>query len=175
MGFIRHLFVIAATSVAVACSSLPIEKHSTKAQNKRVQSLVLHFTAGNYRNSMFALKQSGHVSSHYLVPSLEDDTYPYDTLKVIQLVDETDRAWHAGYSHWQGRDNLNDTSIGIEIVHKPHCKKIYSNTLGGEYGPNQVCEFPDFDAEQMALLVELVKDILSRHPDIEETRIVWSF
>ncbi|TFY97373.1 1,6-anhydro-N-acetylmuramyl-L-alanine amidase AmpD [Ramlibacter rhizophilus] len=32
-----------------------------------------------------------------------------------QFVDCDDRAWHAGASHWRGRDNCNDDSIGIEL------------------------------------------------------------
>jgi N-acetyl-anhydromuramoyl-L-alanine amidase len=32
-----------------------------------------------------------------------------------QFVSADDRAWHAGKSHWQGRDNCNDFSIGIEL------------------------------------------------------------
>ena len=103
----------------ISCSQLPIEKQESKGQNARIQTLILHFTAGNYKRSMFALKESGAVSSHYLVPSSKDDSYPKSRLEVIQLVDESQRAWHAGYSHWQGRDNLNDTSIGIEIVNEP--------------------------------------------------------
>nr|WP_229722926.1 1,6-anhydro-N-acetylmuramyl-L-alanine amidase AmpD [Xylophilus rhododendri] len=32
-----------------------------------------------------------------------------------QFVSCDDRAWHAGRSHWRGRDNCNDDSIGIEL------------------------------------------------------------
>lgn len=32
-----------------------------------------------------------------------------------QFVSCDERAWHAGPSHWQGRDNCNDFSIGIEL------------------------------------------------------------
>ncbi|MEJ7138544.1 1,6-anhydro-N-acetylmuramyl-L-alanine amidase AmpD [Amphibiibacter pelophylacis] len=35
--------------------------------------------------------------------------------QALQFVSVNDRAWHAGASHWQGRDNCNDHSIGIEM------------------------------------------------------------
>lgn len=34
---------------------------------------------------------------------------------LMQFVSADDRAWHAGKSSWQGRDNCNDYSIGIEL------------------------------------------------------------
>ena len=34
---------------------------------------------------------------------------------LLQFVGTEQRAWHAGRSHWQGRDNCNDFSIGIEL------------------------------------------------------------
>jgi len=34
---------------------------------------------------------------------------------LIQFVSCNDRAWHAGKSHYLGRDNCNDHSIGIEL------------------------------------------------------------
>lgn len=35
--------------------------------------------------------------------------------ELIQFVSFDDRAWHAGQSHYAGRDNCNDFSIGIEL------------------------------------------------------------
>ena len=35
--------------------------------------------------------------------------------RITQYVSCDERAWHAGNSHWQGRDNCNDFSIGIEL------------------------------------------------------------
>lgn len=46
------------------------------------------------------------VSAHYLIG--RDGT-------LIQLVDEKQRAWHAGQSWWGGLTDLNSASIGIEL------------------------------------------------------------
>ena len=34
---------------------------------------------------------------------------------LFQFVSVLDRAWHAGESHYRGRDNCNDDSVGIEL------------------------------------------------------------
>src|SRR5574343_445099 len=36
--------------------------------------------------------------------------------EIVQFVGGDDRAWHAGRSSWEGRDNCNDFSIGIELA-----------------------------------------------------------
>src|SRR5690348_14273588 len=77
------------------------------------------------------------VSCHYLVD--EDGT-------VYRLVDEADRAWHAGKSRWRGITDVNSASVGLEIVNPGH-----------EFGYR---EFPD---EQMASVIPLVADIKERH------------
>ena len=41
--------------------------------------------------------------------------YIQRTGQMIQFVSLLDRAWHAGVSHFQGRNNCNDFSIGIEL------------------------------------------------------------
>jgi N-acetyl-anhydromuramoyl-L-alanine amidase len=46
------------------------------------------------------------VSAHFLVR--RDGT-------CVQFASVDDRAWHAGRSHWRGRDNCNDWSVGIEL------------------------------------------------------------
>lgn len=47
------------------------------------------------------------VSSHYV---LGKDG------RLVQMVKEEDRAWHAGVSSWKGREDCNTYSIGIEVV-----------------------------------------------------------
>jgi N-acetyl-anhydromuramoyl-L-alanine amidase len=47
-----------------------------------------------------------HVSTHFFIRRGG---------QVLQFVSCDQRAWHAGTSHWRGRDNCNDWSIGIEL------------------------------------------------------------
>lgn len=46
------------------------------------------------------------VSSHF---------YIQRTGEIWQFVSCNERAWHAGASHYRGRDNCNDDSVGIEL------------------------------------------------------------
>lgn len=46
------------------------------------------------------------VSAHYLIRR---------TGEVVALVDEDQRAWHAGAGEWAGRDDVNSRAIGIEL------------------------------------------------------------
>lgn len=46
------------------------------------------------------------VSAHFVIRR---------TGELLQFVSADDRAWHAGRSSWQGRDNCNDYSVGIEL------------------------------------------------------------
>ncbi|CNK78236.1 N-acetylmuramoyl-L-alanine amidase [Yersinia frederiksenii] len=126
------------------------------AQNERVRFLVLHYTAIDDAESLKVLTQ-GQVSAHYLVK-----THP-DTLDgkpvVLQLVPESQRAWHAGVSDWHGRNSLNDTSIGIEIVNKGFTEKM----LGREWYP--------YNESQIKLIERLTKDIVERY-NIDPTDVV---
>ncbi|WP_019220204.1 N-acetylmuramoyl-L-alanine amidase [Bartonella florencae] len=91
---------------------------SIKSFNRRVRFLVMHYTSIDFKKSVMALTGEK-VSAHYLVPDPSEQTYieaGFKDMRIFNLVDENERAWHAGVSSWAGRTNINDTSIGIEIV-----------------------------------------------------------
>lgn len=164
------LFGVAITS----CTSLSIEKMPSHNYSQRIKFLVLHFTGLDYQQSVTALVDEGGLSAHYLLPEGGDPSYPQTDLSVLQLVDEAARAWHAGISFWQGRKDLNDQSIGIEIVHVADCteKQDTSAAQEGQHPDQQLCLFEDYDPRQIELLITLAKDILRRNPDISPTGVV---
>jgi N-acetylmuramoyl-L-alanine amidase len=108
---------------------------------------VLHYTELPLRESLEILTDGARthrVSAHYVVG--EDGT-------VYRLVGEDRVAWHAGKSWWRGRESLNATSIGIEVVN-----------LWGDTN--------DYPAPQVAALVDLCHAILARHPGIVPRNVV---
>lgn len=101
--------------------------------------LVLHYTG--MQGCAQALDRlcdaTAEVSAHYLIDEAGE---------VFALVDESERAWHAGVASWRGCSNINSRSIGIELVNPGH-----------EYG------YQAFPEAQMQALVPLCQGILSRH------------
>jgi N-acetylmuramoyl-L-alanine amidase len=85
------------------------------------------------------------VSAHYLIDE-NGATY--------RLVPDEMRAWHAGVSAWAGARNINDRSIGIELVNPGH-----------DHG------YRPFPAPQMSSLLDLLADLVRRHP-IPSHRVV---
>ena len=77
------------------------------------------------------------VSSHYLV---------HEDGRIVQMVRESDRAWHAGVSSWHGRGDVNSRSVGIEIANPGH-----------RFG------YPDFPPAQIDAVVALCRGIIARH------------
>lgn len=122
-------------------------------QDQRIRFLVLHYTALDNEASTRVLTQQ-QVSAHYLVPDDFSDS-------IFVLVDETKRAWHAGLSSWKGINNVNFSSIGIEIVNKG-----YTTTTAVTGDPDLAVteryfyDFPDFQIEKVA---ELCLDIIRRY------------
>jgi len=178
-NLLKPLLCLALALLLVSCSSTKTQysKIQSANHNDRIRYLVMHFTAINYEDSLAALTLPDRVSAHYLIPENNDPTYLKSELEIQQLVEESDRAWHAGVSYWQGKSGLNDQSIGIELVHQAPClqdETLYQSNIGlNSFAvDNSVCMYPEFDEQQMQLLIKLSKDILSRHPEITPTRII---
>ncbi|MBT4888262.1 MAG: N-acetylmuramoyl-L-alanine amidase [Rhodospirillales bacterium] len=125
----------------------PSPNHNERPLETSVDMLVIHYTG--MKNCEDALARlcdvEAQVSAHYLID--EDGT-------LYQMVDENRRAWHAGVSYWRGITDVNAHSIGIELVNPGH-----------EFG------YRAFPEAQMLTLIDLCKDILSRH-DISACNVV---
>jgi N-acetylmuramoyl-L-alanine amidase len=111
----------------------------TRREGAQVDILLLHYTgmvsAAAARD--WLCHPASKVSCHYLVD--EDGL-------ITQMVDEDLRGWHAGFSSWKGRDDINSASIGIEIQN-----------------PGHMLGYRAFPAAQMASVIALCRDILKRH------------
>ena len=81
------------------------------------------------------------VAAHFLI--LRDGS-------ITQYVPTVARAWHAGVSRYQGRENCNDFSIGIELN-------------GSDHQP--------YTLRQYQALAALTRAIMYRHPRITPARI----
>ncbi|GGB34810.1 N-acetyl-anhydromuramyl-L-alanine amidase [Sphingomonas metalli] len=109
------------------------------ARTLPISMIVLHYTGMPDAEGAIArlCDPAAKVSAHYVV---EEDG------RIHRLVDEANRAWHAGASHWRSIDDVNSASIGIEIVNPGH-----------DWG------YRDFPAAQMEAVIALVADIKDRH------------
>ncbi len=168
----RFLFMLLSAVIVAGCAG-QYQQMPSKNVGERIKLVVIHYTAIDYQKSVHALVDEGGLSSHYLVTDPNDASFDGDNASVIQLVDESRRAWHAGKGQWQGRNHLNDTSIGIEVVNVPHCEVSaeYANAPG-EHSRHRLCTYPDYHPQQIEQIITLMQGILDRNPDIEPTSIV---
>ena len=79
----------------------------------KIKFIIIHYTGmQSKRVSIQRLISKRHkVSCHYLIDR---------SGKIIQMVDENKVAWHAGKSKWKSFINLNNNSLGIELVNRGH-------------------------------------------------------
>jgi len=82
------------------------------------------------------------VSAHYLI---------HEDGRLCQLVDEDNRAWHAGVAEWAGESDINSASIGIEIVNGGHNIPLADGSL------------PPYPDRQINSVIALSKAVMGRH------------
>lgn len=119
--------------------SRPSPNFDTRDAAVALQFIVLHYTG--MKTGSEALTQlcdpAAKVSAHYMI---EEDG------RIFRLVEEQQRAWHAGKSFWRGITDINSASIGIELVNPGH-----------QYG------YRVFPQAQIDALKELMHDIIRRN------------
>jgi N-acetylmuramoyl-L-alanine amidase len=163
---------LAALAIA-GCATPRIVDYKSANQDGRVRFLVLHFTDETFERSLDLLTRphENPVSSHYLVSRAGE--YGRREPTVLRLVDESQRAWHAGPSRWQGHEPLNGESVGVEIVYESHCPRDPPRPPGGSpWDVDATCAYPSYPPDQIAAVIALAQDVIRRHPEIEPTRVV---
>ena len=143
VGFVRGIpAALALATLLTGCApqairtSLPSSwQPSPNFSERRPNIVVVHHTGSSTVESALRtlLDPARRVSAHYLI---DRDG------RLLQLVDERHRAWHAGASRWGSITDVNSSSIGIELVNN-----------GDE----------PFPAAQIASLVALLTDVTDRH------------
>jgi len=117
----------------------PSPNHGERKDGRRPDMIVLHYTGMQQaRAALDLLCTAGSgVSAHYFV---------FEDGRIVQMVQESRRAWHAGASWWAGETDINSCSIGIEIANPGH-----------DFG------YPDFPKRQIAAVTALCRGILTRN------------
>ncbi|RCS25481.1 N-acetylmuramoyl-L-alanine amidase [Phyllobacterium salinisoli] len=117
----------------------PSPNFGPRRDGKRITTLIMHYTgmeSGEAAEALLASPES-EVSAHYVV---------HEDGRIVQMVPESKRAWHAGNSFWRGETDINSCSVGIEIVNQ---------------GPRG--DFPDYPDAQIEAVIRLSQDICARH------------
>jgi|SRR5579883_960240 N-acetylmuramoyl-L-alanine amidase len=125
----------------------PSPNHGEREGGRRPDMIILHYTG--MRDALAALEllkaPGSNVSAHYFV---------FEDGRIVQMVPEGRRAWHAGKSSWAGETDINSRSIGIEIANPGH-----------DHG------YPPFPRRQIAAVTALCRSIQTRNT-IPATRVL---
>lgn len=98
---------------------IPSPNQNERPAGSVINTIVLHHTAtaDNARQvAAYFANPKAETSSHYIV-----DRTGY----IVQPVEDSRRAWHAGKSEFLGKANVNDFSIGIEICNLGDSQEPY--------------------------------------------------
>ncbi|MBN9234809.1 MULTISPECIES: peptidoglycan recognition protein family protein [Phyllobacteriaceae] len=116
----------------------------------RPDMIVLHYTgmASGEGAEAWLCDPASEVSSHYLV---------HKDGRIVQMVRESDRAWHAGKSFWRGHADINSASVGIEIVN-----------------PGHSLDYPPYPKRQIEAVIGLCAGIVARHGVVPERILAHS-
>ncbi len=114
--------------------------HSKKIRPKsKIKFVIIHYTGMQSEiESINRLKNPKFkVSCHYIINRKG---------QIIRMVKDLNIAWHAGKSKWKKFINLNDVSLGVELVNRGH-------RLG----------YQNFSNKQISSLIKLCKSLKKKY------------
>ena len=162
--------------------------HKSSRQGCTISAIILHFTAGATLAGTLRwfANPKARVSAHYVVG--RDG-------QVVQMVQEHEKAWHAGVASLEGDPRVNSVSIGIELVNWGELKK--SGELDFYCWPEEFTRRYDIDKfgmpeafdkyvdgkltrtywapypeAQLSAVIKLCQEIAQRYQDITPERIL---
>jgi N-acetylmuramoyl-L-alanine amidase len=121
----------------IAQAVVPSPNHGER-QGAPPDLLILHYTGMESASAALQrlVNPMAEVSAHYFV---------FEDGRVVQMVPEGRRAWHAGQAAWKGERDINSRSLGIEIAHPGH--------VGG---------LPPYPEAQIDAVIALGRDLVRR-------------
>ena len=124
---------------SVVAEVLPSPNNGERRDGRRPDMILLHYTGMSDPDAALELLRArgSDVSCHYFV---------FEDGRIVQMVPESRRAWHAGQASWAGETDINSCSIGIEIANSGH-----------DHG------YPDFPKRQIAAVTALCRSIQTRN------------
>lgn len=127
--------------------SHPSPNHDARPKGVAIDTLVLHYTDMESAEEALARLSDveAKVSAHYVVAA---------DGRIFQMVEDAQRAWHAGESHWRGVNGVNANSIGIEIDNGGHAHGL-----------------PEFASKQMDAVLELTRALKEKHSIVDRNII----
>lgn len=140
----------------------PSPNHRPCNEGENLQYIIIHGTwmADDEAALARLTDPATEVSCHYFITH---------EAEVHQLVDESQVAYHAGKSEWNGITGLNGHSIGIEISNPGPFKT--PPTPEEEANPDWQ-NAPLYTDAQYATLVNLLRNIMTRHPHIKPEHVL---
>mgnify|MGYP001161442685 CR=1 FL=1 len=115
--------------------------------SKQINFIIIHYTGMQSEGESIKrlTEKKSKVSAHFLITKKG---------QIIKMVEEKNVAWHAGKSKWKNLINLNNCSIGIELVNKGH-----------RFG------YENFSNKQISKLIILCKYLIKKYK-INQTNIL---
>ena len=152
--------------------------------------IVLHHTGPGSFNGIvnWLCNKEAKASAHYVVGT---------GAQIKQLVNTMKKAWHAGRAKWDGKTDVNDFSIGIEICNIGILEKGEDGNFYYEVGRNlkkytggvepqqgtitypsgtvQMGYFVPYPEKQIDKVVSLCKALVEKYPQITRDNIVTHY